>query len=315
MHRIDGPGATVDNKFTEGNPVGGAPATVVSADWMNDVQEELISILSSAGITPVKGAQDQMLKAIRTISSGVIGAFTNGRMVVTSASASATFIADEVVVGSAIGGLAYKLSAFSKTINLAAVGAGGMDTGLAPANGFVALYAIFNPATGVSSILATNAATLQGTVYAGANMPAGFSASALIGVWPTNSSRQFVPALQTDRSLVFTDVNALSSSVQQPSAVALSLATIIPLNAKNCSGVVDIKSSVSPATLWLRVYGSSGATLFGQQLVYSGASVATVSIASSFVNLPMLVPQTIYYIAVASAGTMTANISITGYSF
>lgn len=64
MHRIDGPGATVDNKFTEGDPVGGIQATVVTDDFLNDVQEELISVLTAAGVNPVKGSQDQVIQAI-----------------------------------------------------------------------------------------------------------------------------------------------------------------------------------------------------------------------------------------------------------
>lgn len=64
MHRIDGPGATVDNKFTEGDPVGGIQATVVTDDFLNDVQEELISVLTAGGVEPVKGTQDQVLQAI-----------------------------------------------------------------------------------------------------------------------------------------------------------------------------------------------------------------------------------------------------------
>ncbi len=67
MHRIDGPGATVDNKFTDGDPVGGVEATVVTDDFMNDVQEELMTLLTAGGVTPVKGVQDQVLKAIAAI--------------------------------------------------------------------------------------------------------------------------------------------------------------------------------------------------------------------------------------------------------
>ncbi|CAI8805070.1 putative Tail fiber protein [Pseudomonas sp. IT-P74] len=68
MHRIDGPGATGTNKFTDGDPVGGVQATVVTDDWLNDVQEELMSILTAAAITPVKGTQNQILTAIRRIN-------------------------------------------------------------------------------------------------------------------------------------------------------------------------------------------------------------------------------------------------------
>lgn len=67
MHRIDGPGATVDNRFTDGDPVGGVQATIVTDDWANDVQEELISVLADRAITPVKGVQNQLLTAIKAI--------------------------------------------------------------------------------------------------------------------------------------------------------------------------------------------------------------------------------------------------------
>lgn len=78
MHRIDGPGATVDNTFTEGDPVGGVQATVVGAAWLNDIQEELMSVLAGAGIEPVKGVRDQVLKSIRTISlTPTVKRFTN----------------------------------------------------------------------------------------------------------------------------------------------------------------------------------------------------------------------------------------------
>lgn len=64
MHRIDGPGATVDNKFTEGDPVGGVQATVVTDDWLNDLQENIMAVLAGAGIAPVKGDSSQLFKAI-----------------------------------------------------------------------------------------------------------------------------------------------------------------------------------------------------------------------------------------------------------
>lgn len=77
MHRIDGAGATVDHTFTDGDPVGGVQATVVTAPWLNDVQEELMSILVAAGVTPVKGTQDQVLKAIGSlIQAQSLTAFT-----------------------------------------------------------------------------------------------------------------------------------------------------------------------------------------------------------------------------------------------
>lgn len=65
MHRIDGPGATVDNKFTDGDPVGGVPATMVTDDWLNDVQESLMAVLSAAGVPPTKGRAADLLDSVR----------------------------------------------------------------------------------------------------------------------------------------------------------------------------------------------------------------------------------------------------------
>lgn len=67
MHRIDGPGATIANLFTEGNPALGIPATVVTDDIMNDIQEELCNLIENQGITLVKGTQTQVLAAIKSL--------------------------------------------------------------------------------------------------------------------------------------------------------------------------------------------------------------------------------------------------------
>jgi len=64
MHRIDAPGFAVGNLFTEGNPTLGIPATEVSDDWLNDVQEELTTVIEGQGIALVKGTQDQLQAAL-----------------------------------------------------------------------------------------------------------------------------------------------------------------------------------------------------------------------------------------------------------
>lgn len=70
MHKIDAPGATIDNLFTEGNPSLGVPATEVSDDWLNDVQEELVTVIENAGLTLSKGTQDQLYDAIIALIGG-----------------------------------------------------------------------------------------------------------------------------------------------------------------------------------------------------------------------------------------------------
>lgn len=67
MHRIDGPGAAAGNLFTEGNPSLSIPATVVTDDWANDVQEEIVNVILDQGISLVKGTQTQLLDAIKSL--------------------------------------------------------------------------------------------------------------------------------------------------------------------------------------------------------------------------------------------------------
>jgi len=64
MHKIDAPGATVDNLFTEGNPSLGIPATEVSDDWLNDVQGEIVNVIEGQSIALVKGDDTQLNTAI-----------------------------------------------------------------------------------------------------------------------------------------------------------------------------------------------------------------------------------------------------------
>lgn len=64
MHRVDVPSATMDNQFTEGSPAGGIPATIVPADWLNDLQENVCEAIEMAGITLVKGDATQLYDAI-----------------------------------------------------------------------------------------------------------------------------------------------------------------------------------------------------------------------------------------------------------
>lgn len=65
MHRIDGAGATVTGQWTEGNPSTGTPATELTADWMNAVQNEIENVIvTGAGISLNKASNSQLLAAI-----------------------------------------------------------------------------------------------------------------------------------------------------------------------------------------------------------------------------------------------------------
>lgn len=69
MHRIDGPGATIDNLFTEGDPASGVPATTVTGNWLNAVQEEIANAVEDSGLVLDKPTNDQLAQAINIIAA------------------------------------------------------------------------------------------------------------------------------------------------------------------------------------------------------------------------------------------------------
>ena len=82
MHRIDSSTATPDGRFTEGNPTIPVPATTVTADWLNAMQEEKIAVLTAAGIAPDKANNAQLLAAILKLiadeTPGIATSLVNG---------------------------------------------------------------------------------------------------------------------------------------------------------------------------------------------------------------------------------------------
>jgi hypothetical protein len=56
--------------FTDGNPAAGLEATVVDAWWLNMLQEEVLFVVTAAGIAPDKASHRQLYDAIRAIAIG-----------------------------------------------------------------------------------------------------------------------------------------------------------------------------------------------------------------------------------------------------
>ncbi len=72
MKRTTAPGND-GNRYTEGNPTLGIPATTVGGDEMNNIQEEIANVIEGAGIAldQTGATEDQMLTAILSlITSG-----------------------------------------------------------------------------------------------------------------------------------------------------------------------------------------------------------------------------------------------------
>jgi hypothetical protein len=80
---------SVDNLFHEGNPSTGEKGTKVTADFMNDVQEEVCNVIEAAGITLAAGNRDQLLEALRVLTMPKIANIAALRLITGSASLTA----------------------------------------------------------------------------------------------------------------------------------------------------------------------------------------------------------------------------------
>lgn len=242
--------------------------------------------------------------------TGLIGSMRNASMVLPAVSSSATFNADLIIVGTALNGLQYALPSFSKTINLATVGAGGMDVGAPPVNGFVAIYAIYNPTTGATSILATDVSTIVApTIYSAGHMPAGYTASALVSVWGTTGSQLNI-GCQYDRNIQMPVTLVLSTSIAGSNTPVTM--TAVPKNAKFVGGsMTTISGAAGQCSLSIM---SMAAGLVGQQVINTIVTAAAIQSECAFGRLGLPTAQTFYYSTSAPAGT-TFDVTISSYDF
>ncbi|CNH57852.1 tail fiber protein [Yersinia massiliensis] len=339
--------ADIHGEFTDGNVAGGVPPTILPAEWFNTLQRELVEVVQEGGLALDPNDDTQILAALRKLFlqsdnsfseikaagpdaiatalanlglsditqlsqlTGVVGTSRNARMSVTAALATATFTASELIVQEGLGGRQYKLTSFNKTINLATTGAGGMDTGTAPVNGFVALYAIYNPTTQVSALLAVNAtSSVAPEVYGGGNMPFGYTASALVSVWGTVSSLLKIGFL-SGRHVSVLPVNAYTATVGTVPVTPFSLSTVVPFNAICVDVSMGVGQTTSGSGVGMSIFSSStGIAQIGSTAATSGAT------SSSGVTgtLPLIEPQRLYY-SMSNATVGSYNVACRGYEF
>lgn len=267
-----------------------------------------VAVADSLGQNPVTDTTDTYWTLAFTNTRPLIGPSPRLRATTVAATTTTTFTDDEVIVGSAIGGLTYKLSSFSKTINLSTVGAGGMDTGAAPVNGYVAIYAIYNPLTNISSAIAVNTTSiLAPVVYSGVNLPSGYTASALLTVAPTNGSGQFPIISVLGRSVGIVLVTVLNITTNRSNAT-LTIASAVPPNATEIWGELEMISTAA-ANLSVSIAATNGT---GQQVVGSSIT-AGGNIVGNYSGVPVVTQQTINAAATTSGAGPTFKIYIGGY--
>jgi phage-related tail fiber protein len=245
------------------------------------------------------------------LNGSEVGATRNLRVSLPSAASVATLTADQLIVEQP-GTAQYKLSSVNLSIDLTTIGAGGMDVGVAPALGSVGIYVIYNPVLRIAKLLGVNASsTLIPEVYSGAYMPAGYTASALVSVWQTDTNRLMVTGVQHQRSISIPRAQVLSNGASL-TWTPVSLASIVPKNAKTVGGYVHyISSAENAAGGYLGL--ASDALGTGLKTVGIGGMLGLGTL-SSFSDLVMTTPQTIHYI-LDSILSRANSVHISQYTF
>lgn len=261
---------------------------------------------ASAASTSALSAQQSATQAASVASSTIVGESRNLTGNLSAASTTLAITADEIVVANALNGTHYRLASFSKSLNVSTTGAGGMDTGTVPATGFIAIYAIYNPTTQASALLAVNATSSKAAeVYAGSNMPSGYTASCLIIAWRIASS-QMVQGRVQGRVFFGLQLQVATTATASNSYSSVSVAAAVPLNARMCSGWSSITAATT--TEILTSYVASDA---------SGNSVHRVigvGYCGSNFDIPMITAQAIFRrTGQTGNSTISQDIYITGY--
>jgi len=308
---------------TDGNPASNIPATLWPAYAFNALQDEIYNVIVAGGLTPNRNSWNQLLAAIvaligkpqNNLVSGVVGQVRNLVSSVATAGTTKTVTADEVIVETALGGLRYCMSSLSLTGNLSTQ----MDTGSAPVSGYVGEYLIYNPNAAISGtnprLLYTNATSaVAPSVYGGANPVSGYTASALIGVWPTNASGQFVVGDQIDRTMYLAGLSNVVTGVSQVTTLtSTTIAGAVPKNAKSFCATVNISIN---AAATLNVQLAASASSIGAQQNSLTTPTSTSGFLVSFPPVPIITPQTMFYLVTTTAGTaLSYQISIGSYTF
>lgn len=117
MHRIDSSGATETNQFTEGDPASGVPATQVTDDWLNAVQEELCGAIELAGLTLDKGDNSQLVAALQILAAAA-ASWTTGdaKLTLKTAPDSGWIMANDGTIGDASSGASNRANADTEAL-------------------------------------------------------------------------------------------------------------------------------------------------------------------------------------------------------
>ncbi|MBB2981737.1 hypothetical protein [Paraburkholderia tropica] len=244
----------------------------------------------------------------------VAGTARNLNALLTAQGASATWTADELLIKSALGGLAYQVGGFNKTVSLGGAGIGGVVGTVPAANGFAAIYAAIG-SSGVG-IFATDATSAKAPEVYGGTLPVGYAyGSQLISIAPISAiAGQFAAFVQTNRRVGWAGGNIVAGSSFTGSNAVTPSTAYIPPNARFVTGYTQLANSSASS--------ASSISVTIQDSVISGAGgwpnaqsvPASSSIAEGF-SVAVSTSQSIYRTVTASGGTPSHTIAVTAFEF
>ena len=224
----------------------------------------------------------------------------SGRNIVATNSGSSTNVnvtADELVLKNT-DGAPVLLTTVNVTGVLSASGMNGLDTGSRATGTWYYFYVIYNGTTVAALFSASRTAP---------TLPAGYTAFALVGAAYNSSGNALVNFHQADRQ-VFLDPQAALNGAGATSYTSLTLAAMVPPNAKSCFGQAGINNNTGGA---LAVAGNStGLGAMAVILSTSSNNMDTFTGVGTF-DIPLPTAQTLYYKTDASSSKY--RITITGF--
>jgi hypothetical protein len=242
------------------------------------------------------------------------GSFTNLRASLASPGTTITVNADNVIVATALNGSSYTLTNYSQSFNGGTTGAGGMDTGALPTSGWVALYAIYNPVAPATSILGTNCASACGTIYAGANMPAGYTASALLTVLATNATPAITVSYVKNKK-VWSGAAVVVNTAVNNTNVSQSLTAVEPPPGVSVSGNLINNCGTTPGNSNVgTTVASDSVGNIAQTIAFNCVSISTAALQGVFNDLPTPTAQTLWFTDTVAGTTPSAQIVVRGYT-
>lgn len=290
-------------------PQGGISPSSPGPWWHHMVTEELRAVVAAGGLTPDRLALNQLAAAISAIASAnaisVQGAFKNLAASATGTNATVTVAVDEIAVESAAN--AYKtLRGVALSIDSAAAGANGLDTGALATSTWYSVWVIWNGATtaGLLSLSAT-APTL----------PAGYTHKARVGWARTDGTANKYPLgfTQYGKSVQYkvapaTNVpttpvmaSGVAGSIGTPTYVAVGVGSVVP---PTCASLVIALAAISN-------YGGMVAPNPNYGAAYTGANQAPVCTTSGggggnsvSMTLEGAYPQNIYWASNSASNSL-----------